>query len=96
MTPEQKQGRMRVIGRNGPIHIHARTDNENVDWFRYHTARASGRLSEYWCGRMQWYFWYHSSPATLTDDLLTNLGDTLYTFRTFREACDKVKEIFSE
>ena len=88
MTPEQRRARQRMTAHNvGPIHIHPMTDNNPVDWFRYHVARASGRMPEYWKEHMRWGFSYGPSAVNRVE---------YWAFRTFREACDKVREIFKE
>jgi hypothetical protein len=96
MTDAQKRDRMLVIARNGPIRIHVAKMPAcsscckerkfcSSCWFRYLVARANGILPEFLRNReeQQWYFW--------TDSIN---GSTLYTFRTFREACAEIRRIF--
>ena len=89
MTPEQRRARQRMRAHNvRPIRIFPMYDKNPADGFRYQVARAAGRLPEYWKEHMRWGFSY-SSPAH-------SYRVEYWTFRTFREACDKVREIFKE
>ena len=109
MTDEQLRARMMVIGRNGPIKIHVAKRPKCVLCamsskvlckgceFKREVARAAGRFGDFLKDReeLQWYFW-HATPEVFQQTTFGQPGPTLFVFRTFRAACDKVREIFKE
>jgi hypothetical protein len=59
--------------------------------------RAAGREWEFRRSheRYEWFFWHQTAWPTM-DEGLNRPYESLHIFRTFREACNKVKEVFSD
>jgi hypothetical protein len=81
MTEEQRIARIRVMHNDGPIKI-------SYEGYFCHACGQSRPMSE-----KPWSFWWRHPQDP---NGLGSSYNLYFNFRTFQEACSKIREIFSE